>query len=89
MKKIASKSPKTPRPGPVKPAPASTPLAAANRFAQDAEARPPLPPAPAVKGLARWSSLPKPDTVVATTIIAPDRHRLRQHPFTSGAAVVV
>ena len=71
MKKIASKSPKTPAPAPVKPAPASTPLAAAKL----PRAKPPKAPtavaaAPADKGFAPVAIAPKPDTMVATTIVA-------------------
>ena len=71
MKKIASKSPKTPAPAPVKPAPASTPLAAAKSLrAKTPKATTATATAPAVKGLAPVVIAPKPDTVVATTIIA-------------------
>jgi hypothetical protein len=71
MKKNASKSPKTPAPAPVKPAPASAQLATA----KSPRAKTPKPTtaaatAPAVKGLAPVVIAPKPDTVVATTIIA-------------------
>ncbi|HTZ21239.1 MAG TPA: hypothetical protein VMC06_10180 [Opitutaceae bacterium] len=65
MKKIISKSPKTPAPAPVKPAPTSTQLAAAKL------PRAKTPKATtAVKGQAPVVIAPKPDTVVATTIIA-------------------
>jgi len=71
MKKIANKSPKTPAPAPVKPAPASTQLAAAKSpRAKTPKATTATATAPAVKGLAPVVIAPKPDTVVATTIIA-------------------
>jgi hypothetical protein len=68
MKKITRKSPKTPAPAPVKPTSASTQLAAAKspRNAKVTTAA----AVPAVKGLAPVVIAPKPDTVVATTIIA-------------------
>jgi hypothetical protein len=71
MKKIANKSPKTPAPAPVKPAPASTQFAAAKSpRAKTPKATTATATASAVKGLAPVVIAPKPDTVVATTIIA-------------------
>jgi len=71
MKKIASKSPKTPAPAPVKPAPASTSLAATKSpRAKTPNATTAAATAPAVKGFAPVVIAPKPDTMVATTIVA-------------------
>jgi len=71
MKKNTRKSPKTPAPAPVKPAPASTQLAAAKSpRAKTPQATTAPATALAVKGLAPVVIAPKPDTVVATTIIA-------------------
>ena len=65
MKKITRKIPKTPAPAPVKPAPASTQRAAAKSPKATTAAA-----VSAVKGLAPVVIAPKPNTVVATTIIA-------------------
>jgi hypothetical protein len=71
MKKIASKSPKTPAPAPVKPAPASTSFAATKSpRAKTPKATTAVAAAPAVKGFAPVAIAPKPDTMVATTIVA-------------------
>jgi hypothetical protein len=71
MKKITRKSPKTPAPAPVKPAPASTQLAAAKSLgAKSPKATTAAATVSAVKGLAPVVIAPKPNTVVATTIIA-------------------
>jgi len=71
MKKIASKSTKTPAPAPVKPAPASTSLAATKSpRAKTPNATTAAATAPAVKGFAPVVIAPKPDTMVATTIVA-------------------
>jgi len=65
MKKITRKSPKTPAPAPVKPTSASAQLAAAKSPKATTAAA-----VSAVKGLAPVVIAPKPNTVVATTIIA-------------------
>ena len=71
MKKITRKVPKTSAPAPVKPAPASTQLAAAKSLrAKTLKTTTVAATAPAVKGLAPVVIAPKPDTMVATTIIA-------------------
>ena len=71
MKKNTRKSPKTPAPAPVKPAPASTKLAAAKSLrAKTQKVTTATATVPAVKGLAPVIIAPKPDTVVATTIVA-------------------
>ena len=71
MKKNTRKSPKTPAPAPVKPAPASTSLAATKSpRAKTPNATTAAATAPAVKGFAPVVIAPKPDTMVATTIVA-------------------
>jgi len=64
MKKITRKSPKTPAPASTKPAAAKSPRAKTLMTTTAAAT------APAVKGLAPVVIAPKPDTMVATTIIA-------------------
>ena len=65
MKKITRKVPKTPAPAPVKPTQASAKLAAVKSPKATTAAA-----VSAVKGLAPVVIAPKPNTVVATTIIA-------------------
>ena len=71
MKQNTRKSPKTPAPAPVKPTSASTkPAAAKSLRATALKVTTAAAAVPAVKGQAPVVIAPKPDTVVATTIIA-------------------
>ena len=71
MKKITPKSPKTPAPAPVKPAPTSVqPTADKSPGAKTPKVAIAAAAVSAVKGLAPVVIAPKPNTMVATTIIA-------------------